>query len=66
MNKGNYLLGLKVVAWILAGYLFVNLTLYILGMINNAVFWGSLILIAILNAWVIPRIRKKFEQPEEH
>jgi len=61
-TKKNYRLGLKIIAWILIVYLFVNLTLYVMGRVNNITFWGSLIVIAVINAYVVPRLRVKIEQ----
>ena len=50
---------LKAAGWILSGYLFVNLVLYFMGMINGFIFWGSLIVIGIVSAKVIPNVKRK-------
>lgn len=60
-KKQNYQRMLKIIAWILIIYLFVNLTLYVMGMINNLVFWGTLIVIAVVNAYLIPKVRARIE-----
>ena len=58
-KKEKYQGLLKVAGWVLSGYLFVNLVLYFMGMINGFVFWGSLIVIGIVSAKVIPNVKRK-------
>ena len=50
---------LKTAAGVLIAYLFINLTLYVLGRINHLTFWGSLLMVFLLTKFIIPKIRKK-------
>ena len=60
-DKENYKLGLKIIGWALIFYLFINLTFYILGRVNHLMFWGSLIIIAVINAYLFPKLRARIE-----
>jgi len=64
MDKKKYDLILKSVGWILTFYLFVNLTLYVMGKLPHVVFWGSLIIIGILTVKAIPTARRRIDSME--
>jgi hypothetical protein len=61
-KKERNLFILKIIAWALTGYLFLNLTMYVLAKINHITFWGSLIIIAIITTYGIPRLKEKIEK----
>jgi hypothetical protein len=57
-KKEKYALGLKYIAIILSIYLFVNLTLYVMGRIPHIFFWGVLAFIALFNFKIVPKLKK--------
>lgn len=60
-KKRKHDLTLKGISWALSLYLFLNLTLYVLGKVSHFVFWGTLILIWILTKKVIPLLRTRID-----
>jgi hypothetical protein len=61
-KKEKYAIGLKVIAIILSLYLFVNLTLYVMGKIPHLFFWGVLIFIALFNFKIVPKLKKRIAE----
>jgi hypothetical protein len=61
MDKNQKLLLLKILGWFLTGYLFVNLTLYVMGKIYHLIFWGSLAIIALFTIKILPMMRATIE-----
>jgi hypothetical protein len=61
-KKEKYAIGLKIIAIILTLYLFVNLTLYVLGKVPHIIFWGVLIFTAIFNYKLLPKLNKRINE----
>lgn len=61
-KKEKYAIGLKVIGLMLSLYLFVNLTLYVLGKIPHIFFWGVLGFIALFNFKILPKLKKKISE----
>ena len=55
----------KFLQWLAAGlsiYIFILLTLYVLGIANHLLFWISIILLALFAYRVLPSLREKVKE----
>jgi len=59
MDKQRYAITLKLVSIALIIYLVFNLYFYLVGIVRGMVFWITLLAIALINAKLLPYLRKR-------